>query len=97
MEFVTRLPVSHVNTTILKVMDRFSKMARFIALPKLPSAKVMAVIMIKDVFKVHGFPKDIVSDQGPQFVSRFWKDVLSAYWSQGQSDFRISLGGQQLD
>lgn len=26
------------------------------------------------VFRIHGFPSDIVSDWGPQFVSRFWKD-----------------------
>uniref|UniRef100_A0AAQ4QDA1 Integrase catalytic domain-containing protein n=1 Tax=Gasterosteus aculeatus aculeatus TaxID=481459 RepID=A0AAQ4QDA1_GASAC len=48
-------------------------MARFIALPKLPSAKKTAEVMMNNVFKIHGFPKDIVSDRGPQFVSRFWR------------------------
>ena len=33
-----------------------------------------AEIMMNNVFKVHGFPKDIVSDRGPQFVSRFWRE-----------------------
>ena len=74
MDFVTGLPVSQGNTTVLTVVDRFSKMARFIALPKLPSAKETAEIMITHVFKVHGFPKDIVSDRGPQFVSCFWRE-----------------------
>uniref|UniRef100_A0AAQ4PFE3 Integrase catalytic domain-containing protein n=1 Tax=Gasterosteus aculeatus aculeatus TaxID=481459 RepID=A0AAQ4PFE3_GASAC len=73
MDFVTGLPVSQGNTTVLTVVDRFSKMARFIALPKLPSAKKTAEVMMNNVFKIHGFPKDIVSDRGPQFVSRFWR------------------------
>ena len=74
VDFVTGLPVSQGNTTVLTVVDRFSKMTRFIALPKLPSAKETAEIMMNNVFKVHGFPKDIVSDRGPQFVSRFWRE-----------------------
>jgi transposase InsO family protein len=49
-------------------------MVRFIALPKLPSAKEAAEVMMDQVFKIHGFPKYIVSDRGPQFVSRFWSE-----------------------
>ena len=74
MDFVTGLPVSKGNTTVLTVVDRFSKMTHFIALPKLPSAKETAQIMMQNIFRIHGFPKDIVSDRGPQFISRFWKE-----------------------
>lgn len=74
MDFVTGDPVSGGNTTVLTVVDRFSKMTHFIALPKLPSAKKMAEIMMTHVFHLHGFPRDIVSDWGPQFVSRFWRE-----------------------
>ena len=73
-DFVTGLPTSQGNTTILTVVDRFSKMVRFIALPKLPSASETAEIMLNHVLKIQGFPRDIVSDRGPQFVSRFWKE-----------------------
>ena len=74
MDFVTGLPVSKGKTTVLTVVDRFSKMTHFIALPKLPSAKETAEVMMTHVFRIHGFPKDIVSDRGPQFVSRFWRE-----------------------
>ena len=74
LDFVTGLPASQGHTTVLTVVARFSKMVRFIALPKLPSAKETAEVMMDLVFKIHGFPKDIVSDRGPQFVSRFWRE-----------------------
>ena len=74
MDFVTGLPYSEGNTTVLTVVDRFSKMAHFIALPKLPSAKETADVMMNNVFRLHGFPRDIVSDRGPQFISKFWKE-----------------------
>lgn len=49
-------------------------MAHIIALPKQPSAIVTAQIILENIFRIHGFPKDIVSEQGPQFISRFWKE-----------------------
>ena len=46
LNFVTGLPVSEGNPTVLTVVDRFSKMTDFIALPKLPSAKETHVFRI---------------------------------------------------
>ncbi|KAL6461290.1 hypothetical protein MHYP_G00312560 [Metynnis hypsauchen] len=54
-------------------MDRFSKACKFVALPKLPSAKETAELLLQHVVRVHGMPSDLVSDRGPQFASRFWK------------------------
>ncbi|KAK5913399.1 hypothetical protein CgunFtcFv8_007934 [Champsocephalus gunnari] len=77
VDFVTGLPESKGNTTVLTVVDRFSKMTHFIALPKLPSAKETAEVLLHNVCRLHGFPRDIVSDRGPQFVSRFWREFCS--------------------
>lgn len=49
-------------------------MVHFIPLPKLPSAKETAEIMIQHVFRLHGLPRNIVSDRGPQFTALFWKE-----------------------
>lgn len=38
VDFVTDLPPSEGNTTILTIVDRFSKAVHFVPLPKLPSA-----------------------------------------------------------
>ena len=77
LDFVTGLPPSEGNTTILTVVDRFSKSVHFIPLPKLPSAKDTAKLMVQHVFKLHGLPVEVVSDRGPQFTSSFWKAFCS--------------------
>ncbi len=74
LDFVTALPPSRGNTVVLTVVDRFSKAAHFIPLPKLPSAKETAVTVVDHVFRIHGLPMDVVSDRGPQFVSKFWRE-----------------------
>lgn len=78
LDFVTGLPPSAGNTTILTIIDRFSKAAHFIALPKLPSALETARLLTSHVFRLHGIPEDIVSDRGPQFTSRVWREFCSA-------------------
>ena len=49
-------------------------MVHFIPLTKLPSAKGTAEVMMNHIFRIHGFPNDIVSDRGPQLISAFWKE-----------------------
>lgn len=71
LDLVSGLPLSEGNTTILTVVHKVSKMVHFFPLSKLPS-KDTAELMLNQVFKLHGFPMDVVLDQGPQFISQFW-------------------------
>ena len=73
MDFVTGLPPSQGNTTILTIVDRFSKSVRLVALAKLPTAAETAELLTNHVFRLYGLPRDIVSDRGPQFTSRVWQ------------------------
>lgn len=68
---VSGLPLSEGNSIILTVVDKVSKMVHFFPLSKLPS-KDTAELMLNQVFKLHGFPMDVVLDRGPQFISQFW-------------------------
>ncbi|KAL0151606.1 hypothetical protein M9458_053089 [Cirrhinus mrigala] len=77
VDFVTDLPPSNHNTTVLTIIDRFSKACRFIPLPKLPTAWETAQILLHQVFRFYGLPEDIVSDRGPQFTSRVWRAFCS--------------------
>lgn len=55
------------------MVNRFSKAVHFIYLSKLPSSNVTGDLLDSHVFRLHGFLRDIVSDQGLQFTSRLWK------------------------
>lgn len=86
IDFVTGLTPSDGNAAVLTVVDRFTKMVNFIPLPKLPSAKETAEVLLAQVFRLHGFPMDVVSDRGPQFISQFWKASGYHPQSNGQME-----------
>uniref|UniRef100_A0A3Q2W0Y3 Gypsy retrotransposon integrase-like protein 1 n=1 Tax=Haplochromis burtoni TaxID=8153 RepID=A0A3Q2W0Y3_HAPBU len=96
IDFITGLPVSSGNSVILNIVDRFSKAAHFIALPKLPTALETAQLLTNHVFRLHGIPSDIVSDRGLQFTSRVWKEFCSALGAQVSlsSGFHPQTNGQ---
>ncbi len=77
VDFITDLPASDGNTCILVIIDRFSKFCRLIPLTGLPTALQTAELLFNRVFRYYGIPEDIVSDRGPQFISRIWKAFFS--------------------
>ena len=72
LDFITDLPPSNDFDSICVVVDRLTKMSHFIPCLKSISAEDTAFLFIKNIFRLHGIPSDIVSDRGPQFISRFW-------------------------
>ena len=76
LDFVTGLPSSQGYTTILVVVDRFSKASHFGALPTPHSAYKVATLFLDMVCKHHGFPRSLVSDRDPIFVSKFWRELF---------------------
>ena len=73
MDFITDLPISDGYDSILVVIDRLTKMSHFVACRKDLNAKGLAALMTKEIFRLHGIPKDIISDRGTLFTSEFWK------------------------
>ncbi len=75
MDFITDLPPSNGNTSghILVIVDRFSKSFRLLPLKGLPTAIETADNLFNQVFQYFSIPEDIVSDRGPQLISRVWK------------------------
>ena len=61
--------------TILVVCDRLTKMAHFIPTTEKTSAEGLVRLFRDHVWKLHGLPESIISDQGAQFAANLMKEL----------------------
>jgi hypothetical protein len=80
--FLVGLPLtSRKHDSIWVVVDRLTKTTHFIAVNSTYSTKDYAEIYLDRVVRLHGIPKTIISDRGPQFIAHFLEQ-LHETWEQ---------------
>lgn len=75
MDFVVGLPMSNGFDAIWVVVDRLTKMRHLVPCRSDITARKLAELFVKNIFRLHGLPDTIVSDRGPQFASEFWTNL----------------------
>ena len=65
------------HDSIMVVVDKLMKAAYFIPVKSTHTTDDIAKIFMKEIFKLHGFPKAIVSDRDVKFTSNFWKGLFA--------------------
>lgn len=76
LDFITGLPSSQGYTTILVVVDRYSKGTHLVALQPHYIAYKVVLLFIDMVYKHHSFPRSIVLSRDPLFISNFWHELF---------------------
>ena len=79
MDFLGPLPKSTKgDDMILVVVDRLTKMAKFIPTQSTVTSTQTADLFLQEVFRNHGLPLNIVSDRDPRFTAKFWEALQKA-------------------
>ncbi|CAI5703340.1 unnamed protein product [Peronospora effusa] len=77
MDFVFGFPKdAHGNNGILVFVDSFCKMVHLVAVPDSITAEGCARVFIDTIFRLHGLPRELVSDRDPRFTAEFWRSVF---------------------
>jgi hypothetical protein len=75
VDLITELPQAHGYDMIMNIVDTVSKRAHFVPTHTTLTAEGAARLYLSNVWKLHGLPRKVVSDRGPQFVAAFTKEL----------------------
>ena len=96
LDFITGLPKSRGYEAVLVVVDRLSKYSHFILLKHPYTAKSIAELFVKEIVRLHGIPKTLISDRDLLFVSNFWLELFRLHGTklQMRSAYHPETDGQ---
>ena len=76
MDFITGLPKVFGKDCIFVVVDKITKFANLFVVTTTFTASQVAKLFFKEVFRLHGLPKSIISDKVSIFFSAFWQELF---------------------
>jgi len=96
VNFMVKLLESSGHDAIMTVMDSVSKRVHFVLTHTMVIAEGAARLFLHYVWKLHGLPKHVVSDCGPQFVASFTKELyrLLGIWLSSSMAWHLQMNWQ---
>ena len=88
VDYVTGLPRSGKKKydAVMVVVCHLTKMAHFIPCHKEVTTEDSVEYFVHEVYRLHGVPRVIVSDRGPQFIADFWQ----SFWRRLNTKLNMS-------
>jgi hypothetical protein len=82
--------------SIWVIVDRLTKISHFLPVKTDHPVTVYAQLYIARILSLHGVPKTIVSDRGPQIVAKFWEALLKSLDTKllHSSAYHLQTSGQ---
>jgi hypothetical protein len=72
MDLITKLPrTAKQHESIMVVVDKLTKASHFILVNSTHKAANIVDIFMREIARMHGVPKNIVSNRDPKFTSNF--------------------------
>ena len=84
IDIIRPLPKSNGMDVIVVIVDRFTKIVRLKVTTTNVSSEGIAKIYRDDIWKLHGIPRKILSDRGPQFASKFMEEFTKVLGTKRQ-------------
>jgi hypothetical protein len=76
IDFIVRLPPTQKNfDSIWVIVDCLTKSAHFILVRTNYRPHEYAELYFSHIVRLHGMPRTIMSDRGPQFTARVWEHL----------------------
>ncbi|XP_020684049.1 uncharacterized protein LOC110100742 [Dendrobium catenatum] len=80
MDFAMDFPRSRQrHDAIWVIVDRLTKSAHFLSIRQTNLVDKLAQVYVKEIVRLHGMPKVIVSDRDGRFTSRLWKSIQQEF------------------
>jgi hypothetical protein len=76
MDFVVGFSLTSLrHNAILVIVDKLTKSAHFILVRYTYDVTGVAHVFVSEVIRLHGMPKNIISDRDSRFTFRFWTSL----------------------
>ena len=75
MDFMGPLPWSQGNDYLLVILDQLTLQVHLVSTMTWVTAREVAWLFLKEVVRLYGVPKSVVSDCDTKFTSMFWHEL----------------------
>jgi hypothetical protein len=80
MDFIIGLPnTNKQHDSIMVVVDKLTKATHFVPVKTTHTSANIAEIFMKEISRLHGIPRTIVSDRDTKFTSNFWRGFFKGF------------------